>query len=437
MNRKYKFSLVLFGIVLFAVIFELFRHTFTSPGDFRIYVDAGNLVLNGDNIYTDPLLNTWPPFFSVVSVPIAIFDNFNKYLVRFFWLTGILIAMFQIMNYSTKLSLKRTLSLFPLKSGITITEDKISLLHWAVLVPLIIILRYLIANLSYIQINVFMLFFATFSIYLFSKSKDTLAALVLAFSISIKIYTIFLLFYFIIKREYKIAAYTILFCILFGMVPFLVFGVERATEYYSSWYNIILSPFASVGHKNQSFLSMMRSILIHESPGLGGMPLNKAIYLNLFNLTIEQVKIVSYAVVAIAGSFVLYIFRRKLDKRNSLKSFIEYAFILNIIPLLSPLAWKAYFIFLFPSYFLNYLFLFQYKNNLGKSLNIYFKVSYYVSILLTVFSSELFIGNYFSDVLEVFSVITIGSILIAVNLIIIYLNFDMYNKNLNSDTIIQ
>lgn len=434
MSRRYKLNLILFSVVAISILVELFRHTFTSLGDFRGYVLVGNLLLDGENIYSDPKINTWPPFFSIVSVPIALIDNFNRYLVRFLWLVGSLLAMFQIMNYSTQFGIKRRLSFFPVKSGILITEDKISVLHWIVLIPLLISLRYLIANLSYIQINVYMLFFAMYSFYTYSQGREIPGALVLAFSISIKVYTIFVLLYFLIKREFKIAAYTILFCCVFAAIPFLVFGIEQAVDYYSRWYEYTMSQFAIVGHKNQSFFSMIRSLLVHESPGLEGMPLNKAIYVNIFDLTIHQVKIISYSILALTGSVVVYLFRRKTDDRKSLRSFIEYAFILTIIPILSPISWKAYFIFLFPSYFLNYLFLYQYKNELKRSTVKYLKFSYFLSILLTVFSTELFVGNYFSDILEVFSVITIGTILIAINLLIVYMNMDKFTERINRGT---
>jgi hypothetical protein len=165
---------------------------------------------------------------------------------------------------------------------------------------------------------------------------------------------------------------------------------------------------------------------------MGGMPLNKEIYVSIANLTVKQVKIISYGIIAAIGSVVIYLFRGKLTERGSLKSFIEYAFIMNIIPIISPLAWKAYFIFLFPSYFLNYLFLYQNKNTLSKTSNIFLKISYYLSILFTVFSTELFVGNYFSDILEVYSVITIGTILIAINLVVFYIHYGKFSQNLNN-----
>ncbi|MEM9548972.1 MAG: glycosyltransferase family 87 protein, partial [Bacteroidota bacterium] len=369
-RRSHLLSLVLLGFLVFGLSFEIIRDALTKGGDFEGYVLVGNLVLQGENIYSNPLINTWPPFFSISSVIIALIDNFNSQLSRFIWLTLSLLAMIRVIQITTKMVLKRRLIFYPFKAENTLSSNSIHISHWIILVPILIVFRYILDNMSNIQINIFILFFSMISLYCFTKGKDVLAALSLAFGISLKVYPIFLLFYFLVKREFRIAGFTIFFCALFALFPFLVFGYEESINYYTFWYQHNVVPFASVAHKNQSFFSMMRSLLTYESPGLN-QPLNKEIYINILNLSISGVKVVSYSLIALVGSAVVYIFRNKLNERNSLKSFLEYAFILTIIPILSPLAWKAYFIFLFPGYFVSCLFLFHYKNTLTKATNVF------------------------------------------------------------------
>ena len=422
MSKNYKFALLLFSLVIIILLYALFRSTFTKTGDFIGYVMAGNFVLNGENIYRYTEINTWPPFFSIFSVPIAIIDNFSQYLVRFLWLLGSIIAMYAVINHTTKLTINKTTTI-SFKSSRTISHNSISIVHWIVLIPLLIILRYIWANLGNIQINIYMLLLAMLCISSFSKGKDNLAALFLAFSISLKVYTIFIFLYFVIKREYKIVGYTLLFVAIFSVIPFLVFGIEQTVDYYIHWYEHNVKPFAFIGHKNQSYFSMVRRLFIHESPGLHG-PLNKAIYVNILDLDIKLVKRISYLLLAIPGVWVVYLFRDKLQKRKGLKVFIEYAFILTLLPILTPLSWKSNFIFLFPAYYLNYLILFHSENQFTILANKALKVLFFISIFLTILSSEIFIGNYLSDILEVYSCIAIGTILIAINLVWIYIGFD-------------
>ncbi len=432
MKYTHKINVIVLLIIILALAFEIARDTFTKDGDFIGYVLVGKLVLSGDNIYTNPVINTWPPFFSIVSVPIAMLDNFNKYLVRFLWLIFSVLAMYHITGIFSRMSINRRLRLLPLNAKEKLTKHNINISHWIILIPTLLIFRYILDNLANIQINIFILLFMSYSLWLFSKGKNLIAALILAFAISIKIYPVFLLLYFIAKREPKITLYTAAFTILFSSIPFFVFGYEQTLDYYAFWYNQNVVPFASAGHKNQSYLSMMRSLLTQDTILLNNAS-QKEISIGVLNLSVEQVKLISYALLAAAASGVIYLFREKLIKKDSLKSFLEYAFILTIIPVLSPLSWKAYFIFLFPAFFLNYLFIYQFKNSLNTSLNHLLRIIFFVSILLTVFSSEMFVGAYFSDILEALSCITIGSMLLALNVLLFYLHYEKFDKKLKSE----
>jgi hypothetical protein len=404
-------------------------------GDFKGYTEAGNLVLQGENIYRNPKINTWPPFFSLLCVPLALADQLNPYLIRFIWLSGSIVAMYFVMQLTIQLVIKRKLTIYSLKKDILINTNALSIMHPVILIPLLIIVRFILENLANIQINIFMLLFALLSLYYFIQKKAILAALFLAFSISIKVYTIFLLLYFIFKREYKVVGYGLLFLIIFGLSPILVFGAENTVDYYRTWYNMSLVPFASAGHKNQSYFAMMHRVLMDEPSGSGQF-LSRDVPGLIPDL--KQLKMVAYGIVAIIALFIAYAFRKKLEQRDSLQSLIEYVFVLNIIPILSPLAWKAYFIFLFPSYFLNVLFIFHASSTLSKQAAGLLKISFYCSVILTVFSSELFVGKHFSDVLESFSIITIGSALAALNLYLIYMNKDKFKTDIlekNNSTI--
>ncbi len=427
-KKEFRISLVLFAILMLALAYELFRDTFFKTGDFTGYALVGNLVMKGDFIYNQPNINTWPPFFSLVCVPIAILDNFNYYFVRFIWLVGSTISLYYILSIIVQLSLNRKLTIFPLKRENILTENTISVLHWAIMVPFIIIFKYILDNLSNIQINIYMMLMALGAIYYYNKKHPGIAALILAFSISLKVYTIFLLLYFVIKREYKLVGYTVLFVVIFAALPILVYGYDQTITYYSFWYEHNIAVFADVGHKNQSYFSLIRGLLMHESPGMSG-PLQQEIYINIFDLSLEKVKRLSYLILAPIGLYVMYLFREKLTKRNGLKAFLEYALILNAIPLLSPLAWKAYFIFLWPSFIMSYLFIFVFKNQLKKSTHLLLKIDFFLAIVLTVFSSEIFVGPHFSDILEVYSSIAIGSIIIGLNLILIYKNYSKFKPN--------
>src|SRR5215475_9406159 len=78
----WKQNLVAGGVVLFAAAIVL---TYARrPGDFMGYVAAGKAILANKDIYRDtpPGVNNWPPFFSLLCVPLAPLDGLSPYVAR-------------------------------------------------------------------------------------------------------------------------------------------------------------------------------------------------------------------------------------------------------------------------------------------------------------------------------------------------------------------
>jgi len=375
MLKREKSKNIIIGILLIALLFELVRSSFRD-GDFLGYINAGNLTLNGQYIYSD-YLNTWPPFFSVFSVPLSLIDSLHPVLVRAPWLILSAAAFFWTMRISVRWLHNKRLLLPYQKGG----SGTILFSNLLVFVPFIIMVRYILDNLSNVQINILLLWTSILVIDWFIKGKYSWAGVLLALSISIKVYPIFLFLYFIFKRELKIVGWTILFLIFFNTIPFLVYGYDQALGYYAHWWNEIASPYASVQHKNQSFFSMLRSLLTNESPGLD-------IYVNV-------------------------------DKGNEF-ALLEYSFVLTAIPILSPLAWKGYFIYLWPAYLLVYYYLYHAEMNWSTKKEKTLKGLYILSIILNVFSTDLFVGPYISDVFESYSCVTIGTLILMGLLLTFY-----------------
>lgn len=366
-------------------------------GDFIGYVNAGNLVLLDSNIYSD-YLNTWPPLFSIFCVILAIGDGFSSVFIRFLWLAGSLVSLYFVVSESAKLIFDRSLSLKSSSKNIII-QDPI------ILIPFVIILRFVLDNMANVQINIYMLLCALLSFVFFIRKKYIWVGALLGLTISIKVYTIFILFYFIYKRELKPVAWTAFFLLLFNSISFFVFGFEQAIAYYQVWVNEVAPRSYIANFKNQSVFGAFLRLFTVEKTG-------HDLYANFLDLKPHFVKMLTYASVAIAAIYPAFIFREKLKNRKSLYAIFQYAIIFTAIPLLSPVAWKPYFIFLWFPYLLLYALLFRANTQLKPSTLKILKYLFWFSILLNVGSSELFLGTYFSDVLETYSVITFGTLLL-------------------------
>lgn len=404
------FILILIGLGL---VFEIIRDSFRE-GDFIGYVYTGNLVLQHKNIYLEPL-NTWPPFFSLFSVPIALGDHVSSFFIRFFWLIGSLVAFYFIVNLSLKMSLNKTLSLKREDEGIKLQDPLI-------FIPLLIMLRFILDNLANLQINIYMLLLACLSIYSFIQKRNALAGFLLALSISLKVYTIFIFFFFVYKREFWFSFWTLFFLFLLNSTTILAFGFDQAMEYYRYFATNIATPPPTAHHKNQSVLGCMLRFFTDENPQGG-------VYLNFLHLKTTTVKYLSYGFVLVAAIYPAFLFRKKLENKNSIKAMLEYSFVFSAVPLLSPLSWKAYFIFLWFSYLLSYILLFKAQHSGSKRLRTALKYLFMMSILFTVFSTQSMVGTFVSGVLETASLITFGTILLLVIQLILYKNIDKFNLN--------
>ena len=96
--------------------------------------------------------------------------------------------------------------------------------------------------------------------------------------------------------------------------------------------------------------------------------------------------------------------------------------------MISPLAWKAYFIFLWLPYLLIYLILFRFDYAISSRKKNIMKGVFFASLMLTIFSTEAFTGGYFSDVLETFGAVTFGTIISIILLVIFHLDCDKINS---------
>ncbi len=399
------------GLLLLLIImaFEVVRSSMRD-GDFIGYIRAGRLTLDGAFIYSD-YLNTWPPFFSVFCVPFAWLDQLNGTILRGCWTALMIVAFFYCMRISLQWLTNQKLC-WPFQSA---GVGELSFTSPIVLIPFLILFRFVLDNQTNLQINIFLLLACLLCIKYWSQEKILPASFLLALAIAVKAYPIFLLFFFLFKLQFRLVAWAILMLLIINGIPFLVYGLEDASTYYAHWWNEIASPYPESNHKNQSFNALLRNYLHTDSQKL-------MVYFNFLDLELSTLKKLGYAIIGVVALYPMYIFGFKMDKKMDINAQLEFAFVFAAICILSPVAWKSNFIFLYPAYLLIYYWVFIKKEALHRPIREGIKVLFFASLFLNIFSSELFIGNYFSDVLESFSCITFGTIFVLIAVVMIYRN---------------
>jgi hypothetical protein len=383
-------------ILLLFVLFEIGRSGFFREGDFQGYIIAGDLLLNGANIY-DSYLNTWPPLFSVFAVPLSLINPHAPILLRVLWLLLSVLAYHHCFSIISQLLFDKKTKLPFLKSP----TEAIGFQNLVVFIPYLLLYKYLLDNLSNIQINIFMLWLVLFSLLKLKQGKTLWAAFLLALTISLKVYTIFILFFFIFKRSYKYAGLTLSFVLLLNLVSFWVYGIETASSYYKYWFTAIAQGFPDMHHKNQSFQAMIWRFLSAEHTFDWKV--------NILNLSFAQAKRISYIIIAIASIYPAFVFRRTFNPVYQIADYLQIFISIALVAMFSPLSWKAYFIFLLPLVYLNFYLLFLCELTI-KSIK-FAKTIFFLSMVLFIFTSDLFVGTKLSDVFEMFGAVTLGSVL--------------------------
>lgn len=380
---------ILFWIPALLLLEEALRYA-GREGDFIGYVAAGEYALHGKDLYSH-WLNTWPPLFSVFCIPIYFIDSLSPLLARVIWQLATLWAFYHTAKRVLLLLFAKKLTFSP-----STKEHEINPWEPLFLLPFLLSFKYLLDNLANIQINVIMLLLCVEAVYQWhTKKRTVLAALLLALTLSLKVYTLFFFVWFILIRQWKLLAYTLGFCVLLTIPCFFVYGMDQTLLYFSHWWKEIAQAFPMILHKNQSFFAAIWRLTVPIDAGLG-------IPTHLFYLSMDEAKKAVYLIVFLAGAYPAWLIWRKAEGEKNL--LFAMSLFLALIPLLSPLAWKAYFIFLSPALFqLSYFYL---KGILSKGE----KVIFWASCALLILSSEIFIGPYLSDLAELFSLITLGGI---------------------------
>lgn len=382
-------------MVALAFVFELIRDC-QRDGDFMGYINAGNAVINQTPIYAD-YLNTWPPFFAIFSVPLAWGHAVSPIFIRLIWLIGIIVSWYFIAKWTVHMSLDSTLVLKPKND-----PQYVWFLDWRVFLPFLFVLRFIIDDLSNIQINSFILLSCLYAIHCYLRERHITAGIVLGVIISLKVYPIFLLFFFVYKHAYKTTAISLLVIGLTTLISLLIFGWDVGVQYYSDWIQNKAMGETILTHKNQSIFPWFEGLFTNQSRGLN-------IHYNVLSLTTTLSKKLTYLFIALAATCIAWLFRKGNERYSS---FGKFAFILAAIPILSPLAWKYYFVFLFPLLFIQFNYLLQTRTK-GVA-----RLLFVVSIALAILSTDGLLGVWFSDVLEVFGCVTWATILLLVSYLV-------------------
>lgn len=313
------------ALLLYVVAVFLIR--IHHEGDFAGYLRVGALVLQGDDPYRSAgALNTWPPFFSILCVPLALLAYPSAYVARGVWFVLNFAALWWTIGLIAQLVYGQSLR-WRQSDGVAVTSP------W-VLVPLVLSERYVSSNFDHVQINLILFALVLAGLKAQAEGKWIRGGGLLALAAAIKLLPLTFLAYFAWRRRWRALLSSGMIFLALSLSPVFVWGWDRFFDYLLAWRERVSAGWG-VGRLNQSVWAMWDRWLGHGmvplvTPGAHDIPSSGS-------------AAVPFAVAATFLVFVaLFWWRSRKGEAHGWKQLCEWSFVLVATPLFSPVTWKAY-----------------------------------------------------------------------------------------------
>ena len=386
MNRAGRRAVTVVLLLLGA--WEVGRSLFRIDGVvFHDYLRVGQVVLQHGDPYATLSFDTWPPFFIFIAVALTEVARISRVGALLIWQLGSLAALWGACRLLARLAGAKP---EPLTSAAT-------------LVPLAMTARLLQEHLQSTQINLYLLFLVLLAFYLFRQRRNAMGGLALATAVSARAVPIVFLAYLLYKRAWRAAAWTAGFLAVLNVVlPLLTFGRALTAERWTEWRTVAAAETANPTpmFPNQSLLAALRRLLTRE--GGARDPIRYAVA----EWPPQRVERLFYALAAIGALALAFAFRRHPPGLDDPSLLGELAVGLCILPLLSPLAWKAHFVSLLAGYWLIWRAMQGVKVRRGVW------IAWWASFACLALTAPALISTDGRSVVESLNVITLGALLV-------------------------
>ena len=354
---------------------------------FHDYLRVGQVVLQHGDPYATLSFDTWPPFFILIALVLTELARVSRVGALVIWQLGSVAALWGACR------------LLPRLAG----EAPEPLTSAATLVPLVMMVRLVQEHLESTQINLYLLFLVLLAFDLFRRRRDAMGGLALATAVSVRAVPILFFAYLLYKRAWRAAAWTAGFlAVLNVLLPLLIFGPAITVERWNEWRTVAAAETANPTpmFPNQSLLAALRRLLTRE--GGARDPIQYAVA----EWPPPRVVRLFYALGAIGVLALAFAARRHPPGLDNPYVHAELAVGLCILPIVSPLAWKAHFVSLLAGYWLIW------RVTRGLKVRRWVWVAWWASFACLTLSAPALIGTAGRSVVESLNVITLGALLV-------------------------
>jgi len=338
-------------IILLSTLFLAYAYISVEKSwddDFRAYYQAGQTILSSQNIYDTNIVEgnyLYSPFFALLMTPLS---QLPQIPAATFWFFGAILALFFSLTMALYLNEAPRLSFPTWLRALLSGAGRQPGAGRVLLFTLLLSARFWLNSIEHGQINLQLWAVVLAAMYCLRRRKVWAGSFLLGAAITTKIIPALFLFYLLGMRQYRFAALSIAWGVLFLLAPALFLGWEHNLGLLGAWFDKTVLAGLVEGaidfrDPNQSLPALLIRFLFD-------IPANSATgsSVNFISLPLAAVGIViKFCAAALTGLLALFIYRptwrsdpaSKLQRENLVLSLV-----LISAALMPALAWKAFYV---------------------------------------------------------------------------------------------
>lgn len=220
-NKKYYIGFLLVLLLAYLIVLS------QSKGDFKVMLDAAELLRNGKNIYNVSLgdnvgLYYYSPLFALLLIP---FTYVPYFIPNLLWLLASAFWVYRIWKLIQK--------------DLDLTGFSNKQINQLIILSFLCTIRFILYNFGLIQLTVFMLWAILESLHLFEKNKNIHGSLLLALAINFKLLPIVILPYLFYRKNFQPLFLTLFFMAVYLFLPALFISKTTNSFLLYEWWGAI------------------------------------------------------------------------------------------------------------------------------------------------------------------------------------------------------
>ena len=326
-------------------------------GDFPLHFEFGRRLVRGVFIYEGGLDSVYPPFWAMVHAPLHFFGLHAAQIIVY---PVAVVAIAALVRTLQRLS-EQSMPLSPDAS------------FWSTTLAILLGSLCLGRDLPEVGVNTVLVAMSWLSVYLWSKERDVAGGVVLGMAGAMKCTPLLFVAWFMLKRQWKIAAAACAAFTLFTLSPILLSGPDQYARMMETWLAGVVrgvsdpdpsrGPLGEEKVENISLRPALARYLMHLPYGHMGRPESSddprrpnnppsPYYLQFLDLPVFWAGIVARLLMAALFIWMVWLMRHPPVSRNSIETLWECAAVSILILLFSPITWVQHGVGVLPALYL-------------------------------------------------------------------------------------